>query len=515
MPTRLLPPGYQEFDANGAIAAGAKLYTYSAGTSTPKTTYSDAALTVANANPVVADGSGRFGDIFAGVGSYRLVMTKSDDSTLWTADPVDGASSSGSSGSSSSGNLIANGDFNLNSLAASSVADAAASFDGWYSLSQTGNVTVAQQTNAENGQPTNIRITQAQVTSQRFGHIQWIASTDSRWLRGSDIASAGRVRVSVQTQVNFALVEWRGTADGPTVDIVNDWNNGTFTPGNFFIASSIAVIATGSVTPTANVWTDLPSITGTVSSSLNNLYWMVWTNSAQVQNVTLDVGLVRVGQGTTAPSFVRVNETTPTVVLGTAAAARGIFRGTRAVGTDRPGGAVTIQGGQGTGTGAGGAVTIQTAPAGSTGSANNALVTAVQVDSAGAIQTGNASAATGYTAAGSVTGPAASVARFKNTAKAWINFNGVAGVAVRDSFNLTAARVSTGSYTCTFTNAMTDTNYEVHITAGNGPCFTMLHSDTAGAEVAPTTTTFRFTLNNAANSAQIDMKYISVTVFAL
>ena len=91
MATRLLPPGYQELTSSGAIASGAKLYTYTAGTSTPKASYSDEALTVPNSNPVVADGSGRFGDIFATTGQYRLVMKTSADVTLWTADPVDGA----------------------------------------------------------------------------------------------------------------------------------------------------------------------------------------------------------------------------------------------------------------------------------------------------------------------------------------------------------------------------------------------------------------------------------------
>lgn len=90
MATRLLPPGYQELLSTGAIAAGAKLYTYAAGTSTPKASYSDSGLTVPNANPVVADGSGRFGETFATTGQYRLVMKTSADVTLWTADPVDG-----------------------------------------------------------------------------------------------------------------------------------------------------------------------------------------------------------------------------------------------------------------------------------------------------------------------------------------------------------------------------------------------------------------------------------------
>ena len=50
---------------NGIIpASGARLYFFEVGTSTPKTTYSNFALTAANTHPVVADANGQFADIF-------------------------------------------------------------------------------------------------------------------------------------------------------------------------------------------------------------------------------------------------------------------------------------------------------------------------------------------------------------------------------------------------------------------------------------------------------------------
>jgi hypothetical protein len=95
MATRILLPREQVFDANGQVMPGAKLYTYASGTSTLKTTYSDAGLTVANTNPLVADSAGRFGDIFPGVGAYKLVLQDADGVTIWTADPVDGGDAEG------------------------------------------------------------------------------------------------------------------------------------------------------------------------------------------------------------------------------------------------------------------------------------------------------------------------------------------------------------------------------------------------------------------------------------
>jgi hypothetical protein len=91
MATRLLAPGYQQSDANGNPVSGARLFTYEAGTSTPKPTFSDAGLTIANANPVVANAGGVFGPVFATTGDYKLEMQTPAGVVLWTADPVDGA----------------------------------------------------------------------------------------------------------------------------------------------------------------------------------------------------------------------------------------------------------------------------------------------------------------------------------------------------------------------------------------------------------------------------------------
>jgi hypothetical protein len=83
------------FDTNGNPRAGAKLYFYTTGTTTPLTTYSNSGLTVANSNPVVADSAGLFGEIFLNQASvYKVVLKTSADITVWTADPVSGGTTS-------------------------------------------------------------------------------------------------------------------------------------------------------------------------------------------------------------------------------------------------------------------------------------------------------------------------------------------------------------------------------------------------------------------------------------
>lgn len=93
MPARLPIPRLQAVGLDGRPLAGAKLYTYVTGTSTPKATFSDAGLTVPNANPVVADSAGRFGPIFVGPGDYKITLEDSAGTVISTDDPVEGSSS--------------------------------------------------------------------------------------------------------------------------------------------------------------------------------------------------------------------------------------------------------------------------------------------------------------------------------------------------------------------------------------------------------------------------------------
>lgn len=81
----LLPEGKQSFtNSAGAPLVGGKVYTYDAGTSTPRTTYQDAAGTVPNANPVILDARGE-ATIFWN-GAYKVILKDALDVTIWTID---------------------------------------------------------------------------------------------------------------------------------------------------------------------------------------------------------------------------------------------------------------------------------------------------------------------------------------------------------------------------------------------------------------------------------------------
>lgn len=75
------------FDANGAPLALGKLYTYSAGTDTPKATYANRAGSTLNANPVELDADG-YADVWLTSGYYKFVLKDSNDVTQWTKDQI-------------------------------------------------------------------------------------------------------------------------------------------------------------------------------------------------------------------------------------------------------------------------------------------------------------------------------------------------------------------------------------------------------------------------------------------
>jgi hypothetical protein len=303
MANRLLPPGYQIFDANGDPVPGALCYTYEAGTSTPKITYSDGGGTIPNANPIVADSAGRFGNIFAEEGDYRLVMETAAGVVIFTADPVEGAGAAATMPGSGLRNVIINGGFTVNQRSVTSAADDTYCLDRWYVLAQLGSADVALQSLQSNGIPNNIRLTQPDASAKRIGVAQIVESGSCYYLRGATVALSAQVRSSLAASIHYAILSWTGSADTVTSDVVLDWTSTSYTAGGFFLASNVTVQAVGTVTPSAAVWTPIPEITATLTGSLNNVVVMFWTTDATAQSATLDISNVQLEQGDEATAF--------------------------------------------------------------------------------------------------------------------------------------------------------------------------------------------------------------------
>lgn len=116
------PPGWRALDANGAVISGAKLKFYDAGTSTPKTVYSDSTLSTSLGATVTCDSGGypvSGGStktiVYTGTAAYKLVITDADDVTIATHDNLRGATASAaaSTGQTDLGIVVADSTYSV------------------------------------------------------------------------------------------------------------------------------------------------------------------------------------------------------------------------------------------------------------------------------------------------------------------------------------------------------------------------------------------------------------------
>ena len=162
----------QFFDANGNPLSGGKLYAYSAGTTTPKATYTTAAATVENAHPIVLDSAGR-ATLFI-EGSYRFDLYDANDVLIESTDNVTSFTTSTVSGAAL---LDAVQTFSQSQRVSSTVLTSASNsiaidfaLNNNFSHTLTENTTLANPTNIVAGQSGAIHITQNAGTARTLAY---------------------------------------------------------------------------------------------------------------------------------------------------------------------------------------------------------------------------------------------------------------------------------------------------------------------------------------------------------
>lgn len=200
--------------------------------------------------------------------------------------------------------VILNGGFSVAQETLGSRADDAYGHDGWIVLTQTGAIAPSTLADAENGMPTMARLTQSQAAAQRMGYLQVIEGQRCRHLRGQQVTFRfNRMRLSASANVRIAVLEWTGTEDAVTSDVVADWTSASYTAGGFFNATTLTVSGVTSQALTAATMADGASLTVTLGSTFNNLMVFAWVEAAAAQNVTLDLGKAQIDIGAAARPF--------------------------------------------------------------------------------------------------------------------------------------------------------------------------------------------------------------------
>jgi len=151
--------------------------------------------------------------------------------------------------------------------------------DRFYSLIQGSGATERRDSGIGTSK-NSLRLT-AGGTTNRYGKAQIVESYNSIAFRNKSVIAELKVKPTNNSgsgtrDYRIAILEWTGTADSVTKDVVNDWTSSTYTTGNFFASTTLTLVGTASVTATHGAESTL-SVTGTVSSSCNNLIVFFWT----------------------------------------------------------------------------------------------------------------------------------------------------------------------------------------------------------------------------------------------
>jgi hypothetical protein len=98
---QILPTGRQLYLNNAGLpAVGGRLFTYRAGTTIPKDTWSNAAGTALNSNPIILDARGEASVFWDG--AYNVALYDVGSNLLWTQDDITTAANAFASGSTGS-----------------------------------------------------------------------------------------------------------------------------------------------------------------------------------------------------------------------------------------------------------------------------------------------------------------------------------------------------------------------------------------------------------------------------
>jgi len=228
MPAVLTPsPKMQFLDANGSPLVGGKLYTYTAGTTTPLASYTTAAAGTANTNPVILDSRGEANVWLTSGTSYKLKLASSTDVEQWTVDNV---ASTGTMATQNAGAVaITGGTIAGVAITSSTFSGTATNVTGTVAIANggTGAITAAAARTAlsaaASGANTDITSLAAATTinSETIGYrdLPTLTKTASYTLASAD---AGKL-VSITT--GGVVIPANGTDPVPTGAAISIYNN--------------------------------------------------------------------------------------------------------------------------------------------------------------------------------------------------------------------------------------------------------------------------------------------------
>jgi hypothetical protein len=199
-------------------------------------------------------------------------------------------------------NVLINGDFAIWQRLSGAVIDAADDeyiADRWYVLTETDRIDTERFTGDARRYAASL--TQVQATAQRIGMAQIVEGVNCRHLRGDQVTFSFRVECSVTQDVRYAVLEWTGTEDAVTSDVVATW---AATPT---WATNVAPAGSVGSTSVGMTWTDIEH-TVTLGSTFTNLIVFIWSGDTVASGDGIGIEAAQLEQGPYKTPF----ETRPT-----------------------------------------------------------------------------------------------------------------------------------------------------------------------------------------------------------
>jgi len=157
-------------------------------------------------------------------------------------------------------------------------------FDQWIGLTSDGDANALEAKRIEGvvtgeNNRFHAKLTQLDAVAARFGMVQFLPLDDIQHLRGKQLtfSFAHKTTSTEIVKLRAGIIEWTGTADAVTSDVVSSW---AATPT---LATSLAFLNTPAEITVSSTWAT-EDITATVGASANNLAVFVWTPDAEAQN---------------------------------------------------------------------------------------------------------------------------------------------------------------------------------------------------------------------------------------
>jgi hypothetical protein len=160
--------------------------------------------------------------------------------------------------------------------------------DRWYVLTETDGIDTEPITGDTRRYA--VLLTQVQLAAQRIGMAQIVEGVNCRHLRDQSVTFSFRILCDAIQDVRYAVLEWTGTEDTVTSDVVATWGATPTWVTNVAPAGSVGSTSVGAT------WTDIEH-TVTLGSTFNNLVVFIWSGDTVANTDFIRIEAAQLEQG--------------------------------------------------------------------------------------------------------------------------------------------------------------------------------------------------------------------------